>query len=125
ARPQQGPGGGQRPGGGQGGRQPRSDAQRPYAAALGGQEENVHDMQGPDGNEYGGIYKSIDAGETWTRINSVNPRPMYFSQVRCDPSDDRYLYVLGVSLFRSSDGGKTFRQARGGVHADQHALWID
>jgi photosystem II stability/assembly factor-like uncharacterized protein len=34
--------------------------------------------------------------------------------------------VLGVSLYRSSDGGKSFRPDGGrGVHADQHALWID
>ena len=31
-----------------------------------------------------------DGGETWTRINSLNPRPMYFSQIRVDPSDDKY-----------------------------------
>jgi photosystem II stability/assembly factor-like uncharacterized protein len=51
---------------------------------------------------------------------------MYFSQVRVDPSDDRYVYVLGVALHRSRDGGRTFT-ADGGrrVHADHHALWID
>ena len=51
---------------------------------------------------------------------------MYFSQVRVDPTDDKYLYVLGISLYRSTDGGKTFRGDGGrGVHADHHALWID
>jgi photosystem II stability/assembly factor-like uncharacterized protein len=98
---------------------------RPYRANYGGQRENVQDQQGPDGFQYGGVYKSTDAGETWTRINSVNPRPMYFSKVRVDPSDDRYVYVLGISLYRSSDGGKTFRANVRGIHADQHALWIN
>jgi photosystem II stability/assembly factor-like uncharacterized protein len=51
---------------------------------------------------------------------------MYFSQVRVDPTDDKYLYVLGISLYRSSNGGKSFRADGGrGVHADHHALWID
>ncbi len=51
---------------------------------------------------------------------------MYFSQVRVDPGDDRYVYVLGVSLYRSKDGGKTFTNDGGRrVHADQHTLWID
>jgi photosystem II stability/assembly factor-like uncharacterized protein len=51
---------------------------------------------------------------------------MYFSQIRVDPNDDKYLYVLGISLYRSSDGGKRFRADGGrGVHADHHALWID
>jgi hypothetical protein len=46
--------------------------------------------------------------------------------VRVDPSDNNYIYVLGVALFRSDDGGKTFRNDAGrGVHADHHAMWID
>jgi len=99
---------------------------RPNAASLAGQIENVQDDQGTNSFEYGGIYKSTDGGETWKRINSLNPRPMYFSQVRVDPSDDRFLYVLGVQLFRSTNGGKTFRADGGrGIHADQHAMWIN
>jgi len=38
---------------------------------------------------------------------------MYFSQVRVDPSDNKYVYVLGVSQYRSSDGGKTFQSDLG------------
>ncbi|HEY1380326.1 MAG TPA: PDZ domain-containing protein, partial [Gemmataceae bacterium] len=101
---------------------------RPYSSGLGGQVENAQNRQGPEGNQTGGVYKSTDGGETWTRINSVNPRPMYFSQVRVDPSDDKHLYVLGVSFYASHDGGKTFRvdrQANGGVHSDQHCLWVN
>jgi photosystem II stability/assembly factor-like uncharacterized protein len=113
---------GKRPEGGQGG----GDPNRPYGAQLGGQRENVQDRQGDDGFQTGGVYKSTDAGASWTRINSLNPRPFYFSQVRVDPNDDKYLYVLGIALYRSSDGGKTFRGDGGrSVHADQHALWVD
>src|SRR5207249_380101 len=49
-----------------------------------------------------------------------------------DPNDDKHLYVLGVGMARSSDGGKTFGGrggggggGGGGVHSDQHALWIN
>ena len=99
---------------------------RPWGFWYGGQRENCQDQQGPDSFEYGGVYKSTDGGESWTRVNSVNPRPMYFSQIRVDPSDDQHVYVLGISLYRSSDGGKTFKGDGGNqVHADQHALWID
>ena len=99
----------------------------PFRTGLGGQVANVQDQQGPDGHEYGGLYKSTDGGETWTRINSLNPRPMYFSQLRVDPSDDQHIYILGISLHRSKDGGEEFTSdgARGGVHVDHHALWID
>src|SRR5439155_23533145 len=112
-------------GGGRGGASTRP-ATRPYTATYAGQMENIQDQQGPNSFEYGGVYKSKDGGETWTRINSLNPRPMYFSQVRVDPMDDKYVYVLGVSMYRSTDGGKTFRPDAGrNVHADQHCMWID
>jgi photosystem II stability/assembly factor-like uncharacterized protein len=121
ARPGRGAGGG---GGGGGGG--RADPTRPFSPGFAGQQENVQDKQGSDGAQYGGLYRSADGGETWARVNSINPRPMYFSQVRVDPSDEKYVYVLGVAIYRSADGGKTFRPDGGrGVHADEHALWID
>jgi photosystem II stability/assembly factor-like uncharacterized protein len=105
---------------------PSGNAKRPYSFMYGGQRENDQEDQGPNGWDTGGIYKSTDAGDTWTRINSLDPRPMYFSQVRVDPSDDKFLYVCGISMYRSNDGGKKFTSDAGrGVHADTHALWID
>lgn len=99
---------------------------RPYGAQLAGQRENAQNSQGPDGFQTGGVYKSTDAGLTWTRVNSINPRPMYFSVVRVDPTDDKKLYVLGVTISASTDGGKTFKAyGNRAVHADQHALWIN
>lgn len=106
----------------------KNDSRRrsPFSSVLGGQRENIQEQQGPKGHEYGGIYQSTDAGDSWTRINSVNPRPMYFSEVRIDPSDNNYLYVLGIQLYRSKDGGKTLTPDGGrGVHPDHHAMWID
>jgi len=106
--------------------QPRSRRNTTFSSGLGGQRHNIQDQQGPEGHEFGGVYKSEDGGGTWTRINSVNPRPMYFSQIRVDPTDANHLYVLGISLYRSSDGGVTFTDDGGrGVHLDHHALWID
>ena len=107
------------------GRNQTFDPNRPWGTRLGGQRGNIQNMQGQNGDEYGGVYKSEDAGLSWKRINSINPRPMYFSQIRVDPSDSRYVYVLGVSLAKSRDGGKSFDTNVRGIHADQHALWID
>lgn len=99
----------------------------PFGIGLGGQRANAQDQQGPEGFEFGGIFKSTDRGTTWTRINSLNPRPMYYSEIRVDPSDENYIYVLGTRLHRSSDGGETFTSDGhdGSVHVDHHALWID
>src|SRR5262249_11963571 len=82
---------------------------RPYRAYYGGQRENAQKDQGPDGQEYGGVYKSTDGGESWVRVNSLNPRPMYFSQVRVDPSDERHVYVCGINMHHSSNGGESFQ----------------
>lgn len=74
----------------------------------------------------GGVFRSEDRGETWTRVNALNPRPFYFSQIRVDPTNDRKVYVLGFTLHVSEDGGRTFREDRfKAVHADLHALVID
>jgi photosystem II stability/assembly factor-like uncharacterized protein len=82
--------------------------------------------------EFGGVFRSLDRGVTWERMSGTNNRPMYYSQVRVDPSDPERIYLGGASLYRSSDGGKTFtadaagaRGSRGEVHLDHHALWID
>ncbi len=81
---------------------------RPYTANLGGQAQNIQDQQGSQGFQYGGVYKSVDCGETWTRVNSLNARPMYFSVVKVDPNNEQNVYVLGVSQYKSLDGGVTF-----------------
>ncbi|MEQ8763316.1 MAG: PDZ domain-containing protein [Planctomycetota bacterium] len=100
--------------------------QNPFTGQLGGQRENMQDRQGPKGFEHGGIYRSADGGVSWTRVNSLNPRPMYFSHLRVDPNDENHLFVCGISMYRSKDGGKEFTaDASRGVHADQHALWIN
>jgi photosystem II stability/assembly factor-like uncharacterized protein len=77
-------------------------------------------------NRNGGVFRSEDKGETWTRMNALNPRPMYFSQIRIDPNDSQRIYVNGVDLHISDDGGKTFRDDGSmEVHLDHHAFWIN
>jgi photosystem II stability/assembly factor-like uncharacterized protein len=79
----------------------------------------------------GGTYRSDDAGESWSRVNSLNPRPMYYSHVVADPVDPDRVYVLATEFYTSADGGRTFRQMPTrptydvGVHSDHHSLWID
>ncbi len=74
----------------------------------------------------GGIYRSSNGGDSWDQLNEVNPRPMYFSQVRIDPNDARRVYLLGGGLLVSDDGGVTFERTEAtGIHPDLHAMWID
>ncbi len=77
------------------------------------------------GRDKNGVWRSNDGGETWTKVNDTSPRPMYYSQIRVDPSDPETVFVLGVQLTKSTDGGKTFATAGRGTHPDHHCLWID
>ncbi len=75
----------------------------------------------------GGIYRSDDAGEKWTRVNDdgrFRQRAWYFSKIYADPKAADTVYVLNTGAFKSVDGGKTFNllPAR---HGDHHGLWID
>ncbi len=78
------------------------------------------------------VYRTDDKGQTWQKVSESN-RTMsrlsstygwVFGQLRVDPSDDNTIYVMGLALNVSNDGGKTFRPLRG-MHGDHHALFID
>ncbi len=74
----------------------------------------------------GGVFRSDDGGEHWTRLGPWSPRPFYFSQIRVQPDDDKRVYLLGVDLWVSDDAGRTFRAGGGkNLHPDFHAMWID
>ena len=73
----------------------------------------------------GGVFRSEDGGEHWTRVSAMDPRPFYFSQVRIDPANDQRVYLPEFALLVSDDGGKNFREDLSEkVHADCHALAI-
>jgi hypothetical protein len=73
-----------------------------------------------------GIYRSMDGGATWSKMSSTNPRPMYFSKLRIDPVNPDRVYMGGVGLHLSVDGGKNFEtDAAVVIHDDIHALWVN
>lgn len=73
----------------------------------------------------GGIFRSEDAGRTWHKVNDLAPRPFYFGKIRVDPNNAQRIFVLGVPINVSNDGGRTFSTVRSGFGGDQHAMWID
>src|SRR5262249_34662944 len=75
--------------------------------------------------ETGGVFRSDDRGATWKKVNDLVPRPFYYGQIRVDPTDEQRLYVLGVTLSISSNGGPTFTTATQTIHPDYHALWVN
>ncbi len=80
------------------------------------------------------VYRSDDRGDHWKKV-SESAREMeglfgtygwVFSQIRVDPGDVNTVYIMGVQLMKSVDGGKTFKILDyPGLHGDHHAMWID
>ena len=59
-------------------------------------------------------------------MNNANPRPMYFSKVRIDPTDADVVYLGGVGLHQTFDGGKTIAtDVAASTHDDVHAIWVN
>jgi photosystem II stability/assembly factor-like uncharacterized protein len=78
------------------------------------------------------IYRSDDKAKTWHKVSETSAYMeglaatygWVFGQIRVDPNDPNTVYVMGLGMNQSTDGGKTFTRLRG-MHADLHALWID
>jgi len=77
----------------------------------------------PDPNK-SGVFRSEDGGKTWTFMSNQDQRPMYFSQIRVDPVNDKKIFVGGNPAEMSLDGGKTWQPVEGS-HTDYHAFWIN
>jgi photosystem II stability/assembly factor-like uncharacterized protein len=75
-----------------------------------------------------GFFRSDDAGASWHQ-STTDPRIIgntYFSRIFIDPTNADIIYVPQTSLYRSTDGGRTFEAFRGAPGGDDyHVLWID
>ena len=74
----------------------------------------------------GGVYRSDDAGATWTYLNSdrnLRQRAWYYTKIYADPKDTNVVLVANVGGYISRDGGKTFQSGFG--NGDTHDYWID
>ncbi|GAB2622947.1 WD40/YVTN/BNR-like repeat-containing protein [Belliella aquatica] len=79
------------------------------------------------------VYRSEDAGKSWKKVNETalgrvyNSYGYYFGEVRTSTQDPDELFILGVPLMVSRDGGKTFANTDsvGNVHSDHQSMWIN
>ncbi len=77
------------------------------------------------------VYKTSDGGASWTATNDgalqgINSNfGWYFGQIRVDPNDQDRVYVMGVYLYRTTNGGSSWSEIAYSVHVDHHAMYID
>jgi photosystem II stability/assembly factor-like uncharacterized protein len=102
-----------------------SDAQPGQGGGGGGGAGQQQQQDRPPDPKRSGVWRSDDRGKTWRLMSNNNNRPMYYSQIRIDPTNDQIIYTMGASFYKSVDGGKTFRVVTGMGHGDHHALWIN
>ncbi|MCK4921501.1 MAG: hypothetical protein KAS71_10675, partial [Bacteroidales bacterium] len=77
------------------------------------------------------LYRSDDGGKTWNKTHEgtldglIYTYGYYFGNVRVDPNNSDEVYLMGVPLLLSKDGGSEFKALSSqNMHADHQALWI-
>ena len=78
------------------------------------------------------VYRSTDGGKTWQKTHEDYLDGIYFSygyyfgHIHVSPANQNHIYIYGVPILKSKDGGKSFTSISAeNVHADHHALWIN
>jgi photosystem II stability/assembly factor-like uncharacterized protein len=87
-------------------------------------------------NIFASVYKTTNGGASWQQTNDGALSGLnstfgwYFGQIRVDPQNDNRIWVLGVDLYRSDNGGASYTQLAGyynidEIYVDHHAMWIN
>lgn len=77
------------------------------------------------------VYSSSEYGRNWRKMNTdylddlIYTYGYYFGQIRISPFDKNVIYIAGVPILKSEDGGKSFKSINGdNQHVDHHVLWV-
>ncbi len=78
------------------------------------------------------IYKSTNGGTSWIKQNKdfiddlYYSYGYYFANITVDPTNENRLYIGGVHLLFSDNGGATFKNiSKDNVHSDHHITWVN
>jgi photosystem II stability/assembly factor-like uncharacterized protein len=76
-----------------------------------------------------GVFRSTDGGNTWTRLAAtgltsfLGNQGTWSGRIFVHPTNPNDVWVDGVGLGRSTNGGSSFSQVSG-MHVDHHAQWF-
>lgn len=78
------------------------------------------------------VYKSSNGGKSWQKTHKdfiddfYYSYGYYFGQIEVSPYDENKIFILGVPILISTDGGQSFRSInRENVHVDHHSIFIN
>ena len=78
------------------------------------------------------VYVSRDGGKSWSKTHKeyldgvYSSYGYYFGKIHVSPTNKEDIYIYGVPIIKSKDGGATFSSIDyDNVHSDHHALWIN
>jgi len=78
------------------------------------------------------VFKTTNGGKYWKKTHDnfldgvYSSYGYYFGEIRVDLQDENGIYVMGVPIIKSKDGGKTFSSiSKENVHSDHQALWVN
>ena len=79
------------------------------------------------------VYRSENNGQTWKKVND-NSIPgyfystygYYFGKIFVSPTNENKVFITGLNVMMSVDGGKSFKNiSKENVHSDHHSIWIN
>lgn len=82
------------------------------------------------------VYRSDDEGKSWKKMNSYDLDGVfytygyYFAEMKVTPDNPDLIYIYGVPLLKSRDGGVTWHRLDtlsgvNDIHVDHHSFWIN
>jgi photosystem II stability/assembly factor-like uncharacterized protein len=79
------------------------------------------------------VYRSDNSGETWKKTSDTSIPSFfystygyYFGKIFVSPSNPDKVFITGLNVMMSKDGGKSFANiSKEHVHSDHHVVWIN
>jgi photosystem II stability/assembly factor-like uncharacterized protein len=79
---------------------------------------------------FAGVYKSTNSGDSWVRTTDgalsslFSSYGWWFGNIRVDPSNPNNVFVMGLDVYKTSNGGSSWSYSSGSMHVDQHGMYI-